>query len=65
MFIIIYHHFFIFTEDQFIDMFTCVVALNSVLSVDRPFNLGTYFLTAISFKNNKVTVRNIGCNPLF
>ena len=37
--------FFIFTEDQFIDMFTCAVELNSVLTVDRNFNLGTYFLT--------------------
>ena len=46
-------------------MVTCSAQLGSVLSVDRTFNLGTYFLTAITFKNKKVTFRNNSSNPVF
>lgn len=46
-------------------MVTCSAQLGSVLSVDRTFNLGTYFLTAINFKNKKVTFRNNSSNPVF
>ena len=46
-------------------MLTCSAQLGSVYSVDRTFNLGTYFLTAITFKNKKVTLRNNSSNPVF
>ena len=46
-------------------MITCITDLNSVLSIDRTFNLGTYFLTAICFKNKKVKTRSSGSNPVF
>ena len=39
--------------------------LGLVLSVDRTFNLGAHFLTAITFKNNTVTFRNNNSNPVF
>ena len=55
----------LFTENQFVDMITCITDLNSVLSIDRTFNLGTYFLTAICFKNKKVKTRSSGSNPVF
>ena len=57
--------FILFTEDQFVDMVTCSAQLGSVLSVDRTFNLGTYFLTLITFKNKKVTFRDNISNPVF
>ena len=57
--------FILFTEDQFVDMVTCSAQLSSVLSVDKTFNLGTYFLTSITFKNKKVTLRDNSSNPLF
>ena len=56
--------FILFTENQFIDMVTCSAELNSVLSVDRTFNMETYFLTDTTFKNKKVIVINIGSNPV-
>ena len=63
------HHnlssFVLFTEDQFLDMLTCSKDLGSVLSIDRTFNLGAHFLTAITFKNSKVTFRNNYSNPVF
>ena len=46
-------------------MVTGYAQLGSVLSVDRTFNLGTYFLTAITFKNKKVTFRNNSSYPVF
>ena len=55
----------LFTEDQFVDMISCTADLNSVLSIDRTFNLGTCFLTAICFKNKKVKTRSSGSNPVF
>ena len=57
--------FILLTDDQFFDMITCSKDLGSVLSVDRTFNLGAHFLTAITFKNKKVMLRENNSNPLF
>ena len=46
-------------------MLTCSKDLASVFSIDRTFNLGAHFLTAIKFKNSKVTLGKKYSNPVF
>ena len=46
-------------------MLTCSKDLRSVLSIDRTLNLEANFLTAITFKNSKVTFRNNYSNSVF
>ena len=36
-----------------------------IIGVDRTFNLGSYFLTMLNFKNTKVILRTTNDNPIF
>ena len=57
--------FVLYFDHQVLDMFSLILKENILIHVDKTFDLGIYFLTAISFQNKKILTKRSSNYPLF